>query len=172
MCNDRPSGRPPPPWQWWAPPAALSGTPQIIPVLADSHRMLIPNHLFYCNVKPGSSSQSLLLLSSTLSLSITFHPPLKSAKIPPPNSQLHPMFNHVLLTRSSPPPLKSVDPTGKRQGLIPILLSFLFAPGPGLAISPTLIFSFPRKQNTNQPVIITLLEEEAPNAKHSCYMLM
>ena len=148
-------------------PTELCRTSEIIPALVDSHRMLIPSHLFYCTIKSGSSSQSLLLLSSPLSLSITLHPLLQSPKISPtfpaPSS-----FYHLLLTPSSPL-LKSLDPcflleSDKASSPFSLILSFR-SPGPALPISPALIFSSPRKQNTNQPVIITLLEEEAPNAK-------
>lgn len=69
-------------------PTALGRTAEIIPVLADSHRMLILSHLFYSIVKSGSSSQSLLLLRPPLplttphllypSLSILPSNPLKS----------------------------------------------------------------------------------------------
>lgn len=89
-------------------PTVLCMMPEIILVLLDSHRMLILSHLFYCTVKSGSSSQSLLLLSSPFSLSITLHPPLQSTKfsptLPAPSS-----FYHLLLTPSSPL-LKSLDP--------------------------------------------------------------
>lgn len=81
-------------------PAALCRTPQIIPVLADSHRMLILSHLFYCTGKSGSSSQSLFLLSSPLSLSVTLHPLPQSSKISPkfpaPSSFYHLLFNPIL----------------------------------------------------------------------------
>lgn len=55
------------------PPTVHCRTPEIIPTLADSHRMLILSHLFYCAVKSGSYSQLLLLQISLLSLSITHH---------------------------------------------------------------------------------------------------
>lgn len=47
------------------PPTALCRTSEIIPVRADSHRMLILNHLFYCAVKSGSFSEKGLNLSSS-----------------------------------------------------------------------------------------------------------
>lgn len=108
----------------------LCRTLEIIPVLADSHRMLILSHLFYCTAKSGSSSQSLLLLSSPLSLSITL---LQSTKIPPtfpaPSS-----FYHLLLTPSSPP-LKSLDPcflleSDKASSPFSLILSFRSQPSP------------------------------------------
>lgn len=88
-------------------PTVLCRMPEIILVLLDSHRMLILSRLFYCTVKSGSSSQSLLLLSPPFSLSITLHPRLQSIlspTLPAPSS-----FYHLLSIPSSPI-LKSLDP--------------------------------------------------------------
>lgn len=82
------------------PPTALCRTSEIIPVRADSHRMLILNHLFYCAVKSGSSSQSLLplripsFLYPSLSI-LSFNPP----QIPGSVLFLSSAFNSIL----SPP---------------------------------------------------------------------
>lgn len=56
-------------------PTVLRRMAEIIPVLPDSHRMLILHHLFYCNATSGSSSQLLLLPSSLFffPLSLTLH---------------------------------------------------------------------------------------------------
>lgn len=131
--------------------------------------MLILSHLFYCTVNLDFILNHSSYLYSHITLYITLAP-LKPS--PPP--LLSPLYHLVLTSTSSP--LTTFDLwflTRKRQDLI-LTLSYPSSPtaGPAPTIYRALIFSSRRKQNTNQPVIITLLEEEAPNAKHSCYMLM
>ncbi len=114
-------------------PTALCRTPEIIPVHADSHRMLILSHLIFCAVKSGSLSQSLLLLRSPLSSAITLHPLLQSPKISPTFPALSP-FYHLLLTPSSPL-LNSLDPcfllkSDKASSPFSLILSFRSRPSP------------------------------------------
>lgn len=127
-------------------PTALGRTPEIIPVLADSHRMLILSHLFCCIVKSGFSSQSLLLLSSPPSLSITLHPLQQSPKIPPtfpaPSS-----FPHLLLT-PSPPLLKSLDPRFllvSDKATSPFCLILFFRSRPSPRYQPRIDLLIPEK---------------------------
>lgn len=146
--------------------------PQNILVILDSCRMLILSQLSHCTVKSGSCSQSLLLLSSPLSLYPSF------STFPPPK-----ITSSVLLLSCA----FNFIPFCSENLLIPVsysatgthtpCLTFFFFPRPALAISLALIFSSPRKQNNNQPVIITPPEEEeekeeALNAKCSCNVLM
>lgn len=149
--------------------------PQNILVIRDSCRMLILSQLSHCTVKSGSYSQSLLLLSSPLSLYPSFStPPPPPPKITRSVLLLSRAFNSIPLCSENLLIPVSYSATGIHTPCLP----FFFFPRPALAISLALIFSSPRKQNNNQPVIITPPEEEeeekeeALNAKCSCNVLM